>query len=64
MKISELVSALEQAQSQHGDLDVLVLNEELGEWCDTNSATVETVTVWRDCAPMITAVTIAANYDG
>lgn len=65
MKISELTAALEQAQAQHGDIDVLVLNEELGEWCDTKSAKVErAVTVWRDRAPMIKAVTIAANYDG
>lgn len=65
MKISELTAALQQAQVQHGDLDVLVLNEELGEWCETRSATVEgAVTVWRDGVPMIEAVLITADYDG
>lgn len=64
MKINELINALERAQAEHGDLDVLVRDEELGEYRDTKSATVEYVTVWRDRAPMITAVTIDADYDG
>lgn len=63
MKISELIATLCRAEAQHGNLDVLVLNEELGEWCDTKEATVETGAVWRDRAPMITAVHIVADYD-
>lgn len=62
MKISELLVALQQAQSDHGDLDVLVLDEELGEWCDTKDATVETGAVWRDGVPIIKAVNINADY--
>lgn len=62
MKISELIAALHNAADEHGDLDVLVLNEELGEWCDTKGATVETGAVWRDGVPIIKAVNINADY--
>ncbi|MCY1656387.1 hypothetical protein OVA21_04015 [Dietzia sp. SL131] len=64
MKISELIAALHNAADEHGDLDVLVLDEELGEWRDTRAVSVETGVVWRDNAPMTTAVHIAADYDG
>lgn len=64
MKISRLVAALEQAQAQHGDIDVLVLDEDLGEWRDTLEVTVTTGAVWRDGVPIITAVNIDADYDG
>lgn len=64
MKISELMTTLERAQAEHGDLDVLVRDEELGEYRDTRCASVEKVTVWRDRVPMIKAVTIDADYDG
>lgn len=64
MKISELLVALQQAQSDHGDLDVLVLDEELGEWRDVQSAKAGTVAVWRDGVPIITAMGIDADYGG
>lgn len=64
MKISELLIALQQAQSDHGDLDVLVLDEDLGEWRDTRAVTVTTGAVWRDGVPIIKAVNIDADYDG
>lgn len=64
MKVSELITDLRRAEAQHGDLDVLVLDEELGEWRDTRAVSVETGVVWRDNAPMTTAVHIAADYDG
>ena len=64
MKISELLVALQQALSDHGDLDVLVLDEDLGEWRDTLAVAVTTGAVWRDGVPIIKAVNIAADYDG
>lgn len=64
MKVSEVITALRRVEAQQGDLDVLVLDEELGEWRDTSAVSVETGVVWRDNAPMTTAVHIAADYDG
>ena len=63
MKISELIAALNQAAAEHGDIDVLVLDEELGEWRDTLAATATTGAVWRDGVPIIKAVKIDADYD-
>lgn len=64
MKISELINALERARAEHGDLDVLVLDENLGEWRDTVDVSVSTGAVWRDGVPIIKAVNIDADYDG
>lgn len=64
MKINELINALERARAEHGDLDVLVLDENLGEWRDTVDVSVSTGAVWRDGVPIIKAVNIDADYDG
>ena len=63
MRASELIAALQQAQAEHGDLDVIVLDEELGEWCDTNTVDVGHGAVWREGAPVVKAFYIGANYD-
>ena len=37
MRISELIAELEKAKAEHGDIDVVVFDEEMGEWVDIDS---------------------------
>lgn len=63
MKTSQMIAVLQKALKNHGDRDLLVLDEELGEWRDVLWANPQTVAVWRDGSPIVKAVTIYADYD-
>ena len=64
MRISELIAELEKVREAHGNIDVVVLDEELGEWADIGSVDKDYVTVIRPkSASMHHVVTLSANYD-
>lgn len=64
MNIHDLILELQMIQFKHGDIDVVVLNEELGEWVDIGSVDKDYVTVIRPkLASMHHVVTLTANYD-
>ena len=64
MRISELIAVLEKAKTEHGDIDVVVLDEELGEWVDIDSVDKDYVTVFRPkSSSMDHVVALSANYD-
>ena len=64
MNIHDLILELQMIQFGHGNIDVVVLDEELGEWVDIGSVDKDYVTVLRaESASMHHVVTLTANYD-
>ena len=63
MRISELTAELEKVKAKHGDIDVVVLDEELDEWVDIVSVDKDYVTVIRyKSASMDHVVALSASY--
>lgn len=64
MRISELIAELEKAKTEHGDIDVVVFDEEMGEWVDIDSVDKDYMTVIRPkSVSMHHVVALSANYD-
>ena len=64
MRISGLIAELEKVKAEHGDIDVVVLDEEMGEWVDIGSVDKDYVSVIRPkSASMHHVVALSANYD-
>ena len=64
MRISELIAELEKAKAEHGDIDVVVLDEEQGEWVDIDSVDKDYMSVIRyKSVSMHHVVALSANYD-
>ena len=64
MRISELIAELEKVKVEHGDIDVVVLDEEMGEWVDIGSVDKDYMTVIRPrSTSMYHVVALSANYD-
>ena len=64
MRISELITELKKVKSEHGDIDVVVLDEEQGEWVDIDSVDKDYMTVIRPkSTSMHHVAALSANYD-
>ena len=64
MRLSELITDLEKVKAEHGDIDVVVFDEEMGEWVDIGSVDKYYVSVIRPkSVSMHHVVTLSANYD-
>ena len=64
MRISELIAELEKVKAEHGDIDVVVFDEEMGEWVDIDSVDKDYMTVIRPkSVSMRHVVALSANYD-
>lgn len=64
MNIHDLILELQMIQFEHGDIDVVVLDEEMGEWVDIGSVDKDYVSVIRPkSVSMHHVVALSANYD-
>ena len=64
MRISELITELEKAKVERGDIDVVVFDEEQGEWVDIGSVDKDYMSVIRPkSVSMHHVVALSANYD-
>ena len=64
MRISELIAELEKVKVEHGDIDVVVFDEEMGEWVDVDSVDKGYMSVIRyKSVSMHHVVALSANYD-
>ena len=64
MRISELITELEKAKAEHGDINVVVFDEEMGEWVDIDSVDKDYMSAIRPkSTSMHHVVALSANYD-
>ena len=64
MNIHGLILELQMIQLEHGDIDVVVFDEEMGEWVDIDSVDKGYVSVIRPkSTSMHHVVALSANYD-
>ena len=64
MSIRDLILELQMIQFEHGDIDVVVFDEEMGEWVDIGSVDKDYVSVIRPkSVSMHHVVLLSANYD-
>ena len=64
MRISGLIAELEKVKAEHWDIEVVVFDEEMGEWVDIDSVDKGYVSVIRPkSTSMHHVVELSANYD-